>query len=73
MSFCLIISCTDCGISSESAIKVEAQNVNSAIAYHRFPWTVLIVKDTDGIMMSFGTGALVTPLHVLTATHLLVA
>lgn len=65
------LSVADCGISVEAERIVSTLIVNGVIAEKRFPWTVVITKEGHEKPMSFGTGALVTPLHVLTATHLL--
>ncbi|OQR66477.1 chymotrypsinogen 1-like [Tropilaelaps mercedesae] len=48
-----------------------ARIVNGSVAATMFPWTVMVIKTSYGEVQSFGTGALVTPLHVITAAHLL--
>ncbi|XP_022709591.1 uncharacterized protein LOC111272416 isoform X1 [Varroa jacobsoni] len=59
----------DCGILPNENV-VEARIANGMVAGNAFPWTVIVASKTPENTRRHGTGALVTPFHVLTAAHL---
>lgn len=66
----IIIDQTGCGLV-DAIEPVETLVVDGEFAENKFPWTVLVYTKIGRNLISYGTGALITPLHVLTAAHLL--